>query len=97
MKLPIALLAAALGLATAADLGIETTHAVECERKSKAGDAIEVHYHGTFADSGDKFDSSFDRKKPLGFTLGSGRVIKGFVLRGFLRGQWAHGLTGDGL
>lgn len=57
MKLPLVLLAT-LGLASAAELGIEVTHAVECERKSKAGDPIEVHYKGTFADSGEKFDSS---------------------------------------
>lgn len=61
MKFPLALLATSLGLAAAADLKIDTTHAVECARRSKAGDAIEVHYHGTFADSGDKFDSSMAR------------------------------------
>lgn len=62
MKLPLILLAA-LGLASAAELGIEVTRAVECERKSKAGDPIEVHYKGTFADSGDKFDSSRSRSR----------------------------------
>jgi FK506-binding protein 2 len=28
-------------------LDIQVTHAVECERKSKKGDSIEVHYKGT--------------------------------------------------
>ena len=30
-------------------LDIQVTHAVECERKSQAGDSIEVHYKGTLA------------------------------------------------
>ncbi|KAL2108479.1 hypothetical protein VUR80DRAFT_3756 [Thermomyces stellatus] len=78
MKLSLTLLAAALGLAAAEELKIDVTHAVECERKSQKGDAIEVHYRGTLASNGEKFDASYDRNKPLGFTLGSGRVIKGW-------------------
>jgi FK506-binding protein 2 len=31
-------------------LDIQITHAVECERKSQAGDSIEVHYKGTLLD-----------------------------------------------
>ena len=29
----------------------------------------------------------YDRKRPLGFTVGSGRVIKGFVFSGFFIGR----------
>ena len=60
MKLSLAVLAATLGLVAADDLKIDVTHAVECERKTQKGDSIEVHYHGTFADSGEKFDSSME-------------------------------------
>jgi FK506-binding protein 2 len=31
-------------------LHIEVTHKVECDRTSKAGDSIEVHYKGTLLD-----------------------------------------------
>ena len=43
---------------SAAELKIEVTQAVECDRKTKSGDGIQVHYKGTFADTGKQFDSS---------------------------------------
>jgi len=42
----------------------------------KTGDAVQVHYTGTFA-NGTVFDSS-SGQEPLGFTVGSGRMIPGF-------------------
>ncbi|OKL64596.1 FK506-binding protein 2 [Talaromyces atroroseus] len=65
-------------MATAADLQIEVTHAVECNRKTTNGDNVKMHYRGTLADSGKQFDASYDRGTPLSFTLGAGRVIKGW-------------------
>jgi peptidylprolyl isomerase len=41
------------------------------------GDTITVNYVGTL-DNGTKFDSSYDRNKPLSFVLGIGHVIQGW-------------------
>lgn len=54
-----------------------------CSRKSVKGDLLHMHYTGKLED-GTVFDSSYDRKEPLTFTLGFGQVIKG----------WDQGLTG---
>ncbi len=43
----------------------------------KAGQKVQVHYRGTLKD-GTEFDSSYNRGKPLSFTLGVGQVIKGW-------------------
>ncbi|KAI6247074.1 hypothetical protein HI914_04740 [Erysiphe necator] len=64
--------------ATGEKVQIVIDRAVECERKSKKGDTIFVHYRGTLQSSGKQFDSSYDRGKPLSFTVGKGMVIKGW-------------------
>ncbi|KXX74436.1 hypothetical protein MMYC01_207923 [Madurella mycetomatis] len=51
--------------------------------ETKRGDSIDVHYRGTLT-NGNKFDASYDRGKPLNFTVGEGQVIKG----------WDEGLLG---
>ncbi|BGP00124.1 FK506 binding protein proline rotamase rapamycin-binding protein [Rhodotorula toruloides] len=37
-----------------------------------------MHYHGTLASNGNKFDSSYDRGQPFQTAIGVGRVIRGW-------------------
>src|SRR5690606_36944876 len=54
-------------------------YAVGQGRAAQAGDKVLVHYTGKL-DDGTVFDSSLSRKKPIGFVLGTGGVIKGWDL-----------------
>lgn len=46
--------------------------------EAKAGDVVDVHYVGVGLSDGKQFDASWDRGKPLRFTLGVGQVIPGW-------------------
>lgn len=65
------------------ELEIEILHKPEkCQKTSKKGDMLSMHYKGTL-DDGTMFDSSYERSDPFKFQLGIGQVIKG----------WDQGLT----
>lgn len=40
----------------------------------KKGDMLTMHYHGSLASTGAKFDSSYDRGSPFKFQIGVGQV-----------------------
>lgn len=81
MRFLLSLLAfTSLALAIPDGLIIENqTPEITCNRKTKSGDHIDVHYRGTLASDGSEFDASYNRGTPLSFVVGTGRVIKGLV------------------
>lgn len=69
-----------LSFAAAGELQIEKTHVIEdCTKRTAKGDTVEMHYRGTLAEDGTEFDASYNRNQPLGFKVGAGMVIKGYV------------------
>lgn len=50
----------------------------DCERKSKDGDLLAMHYTGRLEKDGSIFDSSHNRGQTFDFTLGRGQVIQGW-------------------
>jgi peptidylprolyl isomerase len=46
--------------------------------EAKAGDTVSVHYVGVAFSTGEEFDASWNRGKPLQFQLGVGQVIPGW-------------------
>ncbi|ERS99594.1 FK506-binding protein 2 [Sporothrix schenckii ATCC 58251] len=74
----LSLMASAAAGVLAADLKIDVTLPVECDRRTQANDKIYVHYRGTLQSNGNKFDASYDRGTPFSFVLGQGQVIKGW-------------------
>ena len=54
-----------------------TFRPASCERKSKAGDTLRMHYTGSLLD-GTVFDSSLTSGEPFQFRLGMGQVIQGW-------------------
>ena len=70
-----------VGLTKAADLPqlkLDTIKEGDGKTYPKTGDRLRMHYIGTLADSGEKFDSSRDRDQPFDFQIGVGQVIRGW-------------------
>mmetsp|Transcript_7354 Transcript_7354/g.18877 ORF Transcript_7354/g.18877 Transcript_7354/m.18877 type:complete len:155 (+) Transcript_7354:275-739(+) len=59
-------------------LQIGVVKRVDCERKSRPGDEMSMHYTGWLRQNGMVFDSSVSRGEPFTFTLGQGTVIQGW-------------------
>ncbi|ATZ45283.1 Bcfpr2 [Botrytis cinerea B05.10] len=81
MRLSTISLLALTSSVLAAEVKIEVTKAVECERKTQVGDKIHVHYRGNLEEDGKvgkEFDASYKRGSPLSFVVGKGSVIKGW-------------------
>eukprot|EP01025_Chloroclados_australasicus_P003106 TRINITY_DN10715_c0_g1_i4.p1 TRINITY_DN10715_c0_g1~~TRINITY_DN10715_c0_g1_i4.p1 ORF type:complete len:218 (-),score=25.39 TRINITY_DN10715_c0_g1_i4:364-1017(-) len=77
--LALCLLAMLAGTYASDKLEVEVLYKPDsCEQKAEKSKRVHVHYSGTLAADGKKFDSSYDRKQPLPFQLGSGQVIKGW-------------------
>lgn len=50
----------------------------KCQRKSKDGDLLAMHYTGRLEKDGSVFDSSHNRGHTFDFTMGRGMVIQGW-------------------
>lgn len=62
----------------------------DLNKKPATGDDVSTHYNGTFL-SGQKFDSSYDRKQPLNFKHNVGQMIKGYDEAVAMLGQGGKG------
>lgn len=83
-----ALVSAASGNPDTPKLRVSVLKKATCDRKSRVGDTIAMHYVGRLED-GSEFDSSLKRGKTFDFALGSGMVIEGWEkgLRGMCPGE----------
>ncbi|MFC5723182.1 FKBP-type peptidyl-prolyl cis-trans isomerase [Streptomyces gamaensis] len=58
---------------------LEITEVWEGEGQvAKAGDFVQVHYVGVAFSTGEEFDASWNRNRPLEFQLGARQVIEGW-------------------
>ena len=60
---------------------VETLKAGDGKTFPKKGDELKMHYVGTLANGGKKFDSSRDQNKPFTFLIGIGQVFLFITIR----------------
>lgn len=58
------LASAVVSVVAAEELKVDVTLPVECERKTQKGDKVSMHYRGTLAKDGSKFDASTSLMPP---------------------------------
>ena len=75
-----------------AGIYLRTVQPGDAANYPKPGDAVKIHYEAFLKDTGEKFDSTRDRRRPISFRVGEQHVIEGLevaMLR-MSRGQVAE-------
>eukprot|EP00932_Pfiesteria_piscicida_P006769 SRR837773.16725.p3 GENE.SRR837773.16725~~SRR837773.16725.p3 ORF type:complete len:118 (-),score=50.46 SRR837773.16725:124-477(-) len=76
--LPLSMTVTLVDCKPAPTLEVELTKEGDGKTFPQRGDKLKMHYCGTLASNGEKFDSSRDRGEPFEFQIGVGQVIKGW-------------------
>jgi len=76
----VVVVGAVMGFDIEMDSGLKMDYILDpvtCDKSAIEGNVLDLHYIG-YLESGEQFDSSYDRQQPMKFILGAGQVIKGW-------------------